>query len=544
MHLALSKKNKNKNISNNQENINEEVLKEEAVKKETVQEEILEENVKEEPVQKKVDEEDSEKKTQSKFVKSFTNRRFTAGVYSTIISVILVAVVVVLNLAMNNLKLSYDLTAGGLYSLSDEAVKIVKEIDTPITIYYLVTETGVDERIKNSIYGFEDINKNVKIVEQDPVLYPAFGEKYGIEDKLASNDVIVVNDETNIAQYISNDKLYFMAYASDESMNGETLDTEGRIVSAIQYVMSGKKNKVYCTQGHGETVFGDDYMDALEKLNTDAYSLNLTTKGEIPEDCDVLFIGGPQKDFKDSETELVLEYLKDGGDAIILTADTYAKYSDNKMKNFDRILDYYGVEVMRGYVYEGAGHYYQTQNYVVPTINTDSEYMKDLGKDSVIIAAAEGLKLQDKALRNSLTRTVLLSTSDESYLKKDVESGETEKEDEDIDGPINIGILLNDKTGDDESNVVVYSSYYFIMDNGNGTVYNPSVDNVKLISNAVSNMISSEVNAVSLPPKSLENVTVTIPVRDSIVFAVILIIALPGILLMSGFVIWLYRRKK
>ncbi|MCR5623941.1 MAG: GldG family protein [Lachnospiraceae bacterium] len=482
----------------------------------------------------------------NKFKKSFTNARFTSGAYSTVISVIVIAVVVVLNMAFNNLDLSFDLTSEEIYSLTDESKAVLKDVDTPVTVYYLVTENGANERIKKSLDSFKDVNPNIKIEEKDPVLYPAFGEQFDIEDSLANNDVIVVNDKTNTAKYISNSSMYFSAYSSDMSLTGETLDVEGCVVSAIQYVIDGKKNNMYCLLGHDESIPGDEIFNAVEKLNTDWIQLNLSTKGEIPDDCDVLYIGAPKSDLKEDEKDLIIDYLKAGGDAIILTGNTYAEYSDQKMDNFNEVLEYLGIEIDNGQIYEDAGHYYQTQSCIVPEINDSSAVMDSISKDSIMILSVESMKLADSSdLRSTLTVTPLLTTSDKSFLRKNVKNTDSKKQSEDVDGPFTVGAFFEDKVdADNTSKVVVYSSYYFVLDNSSAGIYSPSPENYKLFTNAFSSVLESEVDVVSVPKKSLEDVQVIVPVGTQVFLAVIIIILIPGTLLLMGFVLWFFRRKK
>ncbi len=481
----------------------------------------------------------------NKFVKSFTNKRFTSGAYSTVISIIVVALVVVLNLAFNNLDLSYDLTSNSRYSLSEDSKKVLKEVDVPITIYYLVTENGAEEKIKKSVYSYKDVVSKVKVEEKDPVLYPAFGREFGIEDELANNDVIVVNEETKTAKYISNGSMLFSAVSSDNTLNGETLDVEGKITSAIQYVIDGTVTKLYYLEGHEETLPGDDYLEALDKLNVEMQKLNLMTKGEVPEDCHILYIGGPIKDLKDDETELILDYLKNGGHAIIITRNTFAADSGEKLDNFNKILDYYGVKVENGFIYEGAGHYYQAQTYVIPEVNTDTDITSNISSQ-LIIPAAEALVMpEDKEVRTTLKRTAILTTSDKSFIRTDLSDDSSDMNDSDIKGPAIIGLYMEDAADNGETGkVVLYSSTYFTRDNENGVVYNWTNENVKLITNAVSAMLDSDVEAVSIPVKSLEDVVVNISNANQILLAIVIIMLIPGTLLIMGFVIWMFRRKK
>ncbi len=100
-------------------------------------------------------------------------------------------------------------------------------------------------------------------------------------------------------------------------------DGEGEITSAIDYVTKEDIPVVYTLQGHGETEL-DTYMtEAISKASFTVESLSLIDDSQIPEDCACLMILGPTSlDISESEAQLIIEYLENGGDALILSGYT------------------------------------------------------------------------------------------------------------------------------------------------------------------------------------------------------------------------------
>ena len=151
-------------------------------------------------------------------------------------------------------------------------------------------------------------------------------------------------------------------------------------------------------------------------------------------------------------------------------------------------------------------------------------------------------KLSDKNIRKSLTITELATTSKGSYLKLDPSSGKAVKEKGDIDGPFDIGVSVTDKIDDDKSaNLVVYASAYAFSDD---VISTNQFDNGLLLSNAVKSMSASDVEETSINAKSLSYSYVSLTQGTQILWATVVIILIPGGLLITGFIIWMSRRRK
>ena len=183
--------------------------------------------------------ENKEKKTQNKkpgrIRKSFSSRQFKSGAYSSVITVIVIALVVIVNLVFNKLDLSTDLTSDSLFTLTKESQKVLKDVKDDITIYYMVASGSEQDYIQRVIKQYNKISDNIKVVKKDPVVYPNFSKKY-VDDAVSDNDVIVVDNTTGAAKYVSNsDMLYSDQYSYYSTGSSEEyLDVEGQITSAIR----------------------------------------------------------------------------------------------------------------------------------------------------------------------------------------------------------------------------------------------------------------------------------------------------------------------
>lgn len=470
---------------------------------------------------------EKKKKGSGKWKKSFSSQQFKSGAYSSVITVLVIAFVVVINLVFGKLDLSTDLSSGKLFTLSKETQNVVKDAEDKITIYYMVQEGKEVDYIDRVIKQYDKISDQVKVVKKDPVVYPGFAEQY-VDAEVSSNDVIVVDETTGAAKYISNGDMYYQTSDYYSSSTLQYLDVEGRVTSAIQSVLSGDETSIYVVSGHEELEMSDSLKTSLEKMNVSIKDdFDLLTSKTIPSDCDILLLNGVKTDLRDNEKEMVLDYLKKGGKAIISLS-----YSGKDTPNMNEILDYYGISVDKGIIYEGTGHFVNYVNWIVPTANTESKVMESVGdNDYVVMADAQAfIKPENSALRSSVTITDLLTTSDKSYLKKDPTSGKAEKTKDDKEGPFQTGLYIEEELEDDnKTEIALYSS--------------ADADEA-LIKNAAGALIGTNVEESSIDAKNLSYSTVYMGVGMQIFWAVVIIILVPLVLLVAGFVIWFVRRRK
>ena len=83
--------------------------------------------------------------------RSFTNKQFRSGAYSSVLTVLVIAIVVVVNLVFGKLDLSTDLSSGSYFTLSKTTKKILKQVDSDITIYYMVQDGSEQDYISNAL---------------------------------------------------------------------------------------------------------------------------------------------------------------------------------------------------------------------------------------------------------------------------------------------------------------------------------------------------------------------------------------------------------
>ena len=106
--------------------------------------------------------------------------------------------------------------------------------------------------------------------------------------------------------YITDYSVNYTTYNYDYKY---TLDAEGQITSAIQYVTAGSRTNMYVVSAHNEVALEDNMKSMVAKANIEMLDFDVLTQTSVPEDCDILFINGPTVDISAEELVMYKEYL-------------------------------------------------------------------------------------------------------------------------------------------------------------------------------------------------------------------------------------------
>ena len=489
---------------------------------------------------KKENNNNNDKREKRKFKDTVNKKYLKNGSYSSVMIVVFIAIIIVINMIVGNLPSKYtqlDISAEKLYTIGDETKAMLKDLNKDVTIYQIAQSGSEDETISNLLQRYADESDHITVEVKDPVVNPKFVSEY-TTDNLSSNSLIVVCGERNkVVNYnnIYQSELDYNTY----SYNTTGFDGEGQITSAITYVTSEDLPILYTLEGHGEQELDSTIKEDVEKANMDIKSLNLLTEGSVPEDASCLLINSPTSDFSDDEKDAIITYLENGGKAMI-----FSDYTGTEMKNFDAILENYGVKRAEGLVFEGDSQHYAMQMpyYLVPTVES-TDITSEVASSGyyILMPYAQGIQKTDD-VRDTVNIESLLTTSDSAYSKTDMSSGTLEKEDGDVEGPFDLGVSITESVEDGkETHIIYFSTANLLQGEVNQMV---SGGNEKLVMAAFSSLVDSETTTtVSIPAKSLEVSYLTLTAYDASFWKICVIGLIPGAFLVIGFMIWLKRRK-
>ena len=467
---------------------------------------------------------------------SFSGRKFKSGAYTSVLTVIVLVMLVVINLIISKMDLKTDFSTNQLYTLTQPTKDLVKGIKDDISIYYLV-ETGKETQVFKRIADkYESLSEHIKVELKDPVLYPKFASQY-VEDEITANSFLIVNHSNNRAMYVDYEDL--LVYGDEfnyETFNYDLvgIDVEGKLTSAIQYVTTEDVPVIYTTTGHEEKETGQIFASALEKQNVKVKTTPTLTISSIPEDCDILMINSPESDFTADEIDMIMEYMENGGD-VVLVVD----YNATKLENLNTLIEYYGMKLQDGIVIEGdsSRHAQNNPHLIIPEVkqNAITDTAIQYGK-YVIMPSSIGLQILDNT-RSSLKVEPLMVTSDKAYAKVNLETSTFSKEFGDYDGPFYVGLAATDSFKGNSTNLVVYSSEFTFDDSAL-----EGFGNYEILTGTISHLAGG-IQPISVKTRSLTVDPLTLTQKQANSWGIITAVILP-LLILAGGVVISYRRRK
>lgn len=488
--------------------------------------------------------EESEKKKHKpdpkKLVGTISKKHIKNGSYSMAMAAIFIVIVVVINMIVVAIPSKYsqlDVSSSKLYTIGDETKKVLKALDKDVTIYQIAQSGSEDDTISNLLKRYKDESKHIKVEVKDPVVNPKFASEYTTDDLAANSLIVVCGDRNKVISY--NDMYSTSVDYNTWQQTTTGFDGEGQITSAIGYVTSEDLPIMYTLSGHGEKDLDSSFKEDIQKANIDIKELNLLTEGKVPDDADCLMIVSPTSDISEEEKTEILDYLEAGGKAMI-----FSDYTQDDLPNFDAVLASYGVKRAEGIVFEGDSQHYgmQMPYYLVPTVNSTDASSETASAGSYVLAPyAQGIQKTDD-VRDTVTIDSILTTSDQAYSKTNMQSSQIEKEDDDVNGPFDLGVAITEKLDDDKETQIVYYSTANLMESQVNQMV--SGGNEKLLLESLSWMTSTdESSSVSISSKSLQSTSLTVTDYDAAFWKICTIGLIPGVFLVAGFLIWLRRRK-
>ena len=159
--------------------------------------------------------------------RSFSKRqtRFSAMAGVSVIAVLVI--LIGLNYMVDRHDKRWDLTATKSFSLSDQTVKVINGLKSPIKITVVDQPNGF-QHFRDALGSYEFASKNVQVEYLDPDRNPARVKDLGVQNY----GTVVFEQEGRRERVMS--------------------DREQELTNALIKVTTGRQSKAYFVEGHGE----------------------------------------------------------------------------------------------------------------------------------------------------------------------------------------------------------------------------------------------------------------------------------------------------
>lgn len=455
---------------------------------------------------------------------------------SCIIIAAAVVLVVVVNVFVTvlggKLPLKVDLTSNKMYELSDKTYEYLKTFDTPVDIYILASEAEQDERISSTLRQYAVANGNIKVININAAENPTFGKKYVTDgSSLTANSVIV--DAGERFKLFSMTELYGL-----DAQRGQytSLNVENKITSALKYVSSDKQLTAYMINGHSEL----EITGAANKLIDENYKVgmvNLLTE-EIPAEASLVIIARPTVDFSETEITRLDKYLENGGNLQV-----YLDIDSKSLTNLYKYLKSWGIGVNDNVVVETD----MSQSValgssgvalVVPVVKS-TDFTDSIIKNNRTLAYFPYSKSlsQEFEVNGSVSVTPLLTSSKSSYTTTNEIVAQTGGEET---GEFAVAMLSEDSRHN--SSVYVSGNTMLLTIDSSTLVNEYGLANYDYFMNLI-NYTSGNEESFKVSEKTLVSNVISVSETGTIVIFVFIVVAIPLIILLCGFVVWFRRRN-
>lgn len=345
------------------------------------------------------------------------------------------------------------------------------------------------------------------------------------------------------AQNVSVDGELVVGYQG-RSENIQQLN-EQQLTNALLRLSRQDDRWIVFLTGHGERdPHGEanhdlgQYGKELERKGLKVQRINLA-ESTIPENTHLLVIAGPRVTLLPGEVEQLHAYIEHGGNLLWLA-------EPGKPAGLERLAEQLGVAFLPGMVVDATTQMFGIENpsFIVVTAYPNHEVTRDLGMVTVF-PEASALETNPN---DAWQFTPLLTTAPRSW----TEIGSLESEirfDADSDeraGPLDIGVVITSSaTADGEPEEAPRTQRIVVIGDGDflSNTYLGNGGNLDLGLNLV-HWLSHDDAFINIQIKTAPDTTLELGRMAQAVIGLGSLIGLPALLLITGLVIWLRRRRR
>lgn len=489
----------------------------------------------------------------------FRGNKFKRGGMATVMTVVFIAIVVVVNVLVSLLterfpSMNIDLTAQGMNTLSDQAVKIAESVEQETTIYLIGTEDAYREDRILSNYGLKysqvanlaerlgEVNGKIKTQFIDPDTNPSFINSYP-DESLVRGRVLVRTEKRY--KVLTVDDMFSMSQNSSTGATETYSNVDSALAGALELVNMDKVPVLTIATGHGEMLTSSDmssFLDMIKKLNFEVREVDFMTE-DIPADTQLLMLPTPTTDYTDVELDKIRALLADEErqESIAVLVTCYP--SQSELPKLNGFLEEWGVSVAAGQVVaETDSSRYALANPSLVFVDNNEDVLEDNGYSRLVSPMSVPLTLLFTGNGDVGTRA-LWTTSDKAYAIAAEDMAE-EAGDPDL-SQQTVATLSSALTqfGNDfyYRSVIVFGSTYVFTDTFMVNAYGDR----NYVSDLLRYATDTDGSEVTVLPARVQTNTLDVTASQNTITVLglgVFTVGLPVLILAAGLVIFLKRR--
>ena len=235
-----------------------------------------------------------------------TNKRLRYGSVSVAFTAAFIAAVIALNVVFSALASKFlwyiDMTAETLYTLSDECVDLLDDIEAPVRILFCddpdtLEASDTTRLVYNTALQLEEKLDNVTVDTVNVIRNRSAVNKYltTATTEIKTTDVIIESG----TEFRKVSLTAFYTFANQNTTEPWAYNAESRFAATIIAVTRAESPICALLSNHGEAYSDSELISLISDAGYDIISLDLS-KDEIPEDCRLMISYNPTSDFMSS----------------------------------------------------------------------------------------------------------------------------------------------------------------------------------------------------------------------------------------------------
>lgn len=348
-------------------------------------------------------------------------RQARFGANAVLLTLSFMGIIVLLNYLGHRHPQRWDLTQNKSFTLSDQSIKILKNLKDKIriTAFYTLSNPQRQE-VSNLLETYrEQSGDKLEVQLIDPERQPGLALRYGI-----SSDSIILEKGT-----------------LRKTVTGTQ---EQDVTNALLTLTREKKPVLYFLQGHGELDPEDfdlrkglsSIKQALESENYQVSRLFLQASGgKIPDNASALIIAGPETPLTAPERQAIQEYLSKRSGRVLLSLKPRIQ------TGLESVVAQYGVQVGQDLVIDPGRN---IQNDVSSPAVTEYSFhpiTQDLLRTITFFPLVRSVQLKNPP--EGVNGTELFKSSSQSWGESNLkENSLVRKDPQDAQGPLSLAVAL------------------------------------------------------------------------------------------------------
>lgn len=505
-------------------------------------------------------------------------RKLKHGSLATALTVLFIVAIVLINIVATMLferyPISLDLTDNSIYSISDDTIEYISNIDSPVDITVMATEDAYRSlsdytvQCAELLKKYQQYNPNISVSYKDLLSSPDFVANYS--QSLESGDIIIelangehdrvkvvsltdiINVVDDYASYLTTYSNYYGAEYTHSLFNSygyiKSSNAEQAITSAIMGVTDSNPVTVAVLSYKGaEASDVSGLTDLLDKNGYVITNVDIRTQ-ELTDDIDIIVIPAPKIDYTAVETAKIETWLTNGGE---LEKDMIyvASVEQPKTPNLDALLEKYGITVEYKTIHETNTNYYSAYtNYTFQYIATE-DHLDDVANTylPVYVPDARAISTRYDAGEGYYSNEVIVSSTSSAVLK-DMYSADENWSAETATGRASYAscVLATYKALNQDTHISKYTTVLVI---GSDLMLNSSLMSAAQYNNgdlllSIINEISGKSEGITIISKVVSSNTFDITEAQIRTLTATFAVVIPAVILVLGIIIWIRRRHR